>query len=108
MGTEITAELEDAAQVDLQDLVPVRIWELVRRMSFLDSGAGEENMYTRDDRENFGGYVCHGFRRREVGGNDLGLAADGFNLGFCLLVGGISLEVYEIVKHPLQAALDST
>ena len=41
VASEVAAEGPDCHEVDLQDHIPVYVWEFVWCVSFLDAGAGE-------------------------------------------------------------------
>ena len=56
------------------------------RMSLLDSSAGKEDVYARDKRENFRGYLLNRVGGGEVSADDVSFATKEFDLRFSLLV----------------------
>jgi hypothetical protein len=84
MRTDIATECEDRVEVHLDDLVEVRVGELVGRVTTLDAGTGDEDGDLVAIGEDVGDNLCNGGLVCEVGCVDPDFTAellDGFFRG---------------------------
>lgn len=58
MGADFAAEREDCREIDLEDLVPVVIWELMGWVSSLDAAAIEQDVDAVTVLQNLGYEGC--------------------------------------------------
>jgi hypothetical protein len=101
VGADVAAECEHCAEIDLQDGLPVVIWEEVRRVASLNAGAVEQDVYSVAVLQDLGDEGGDGLGGGEVGGVDCCFAAQGLDLLFCGLVGSVSLgRVLDIYVKP--------
>lgn len=88
MRADITAEREGGGKVDLEDIVPVGVGELVRGMAALYTAAVEEDVDGMAVCEDGGDEGGDRGLVGEVGDVDGGFAAEGFDGGLGASVGG--------------------
>ena len=91
MRANVTAEGEDGGEVNLQDLGPVRVGELVRGVAALNAAAVKQDVNGVAVCENCRDEGGDGGLGGEVGDVDGGFAAEGFDGGFGGGGGGGSL-----------------
>ena len=91
MCADVAAESEDRGEVDLEDGLPVVVWELVRWVSLLDAAAVEQDVDSVAVLQHLGKEGRDRVGRGQVGGVDGGLAVAFFDLLLGGLVGRVSL-----------------
>lgn len=94
MGTDIPAQGEDGVEVDLDDLVEVRVREGFAGVTALDAGTVDQDanlVIVGEDTGDEGGYVSG---RGQVGSVDLGFAVEGLDCLESLRVGFIALSIH--------------
>lgn len=91
MRGNVAAKRKRRVEVDLDDVVEVRVWKDFGRVSPLDAGAIDEDADLEavgEDAWDERGDFCGG---GEVGDVEVRFAAEGFDGGFGGLVGGVAL-----------------
>lgn len=92
MSAHISAESEHRIEVYIQHFIPVVVGELVSGVAALDAAAVEQDVDLVAVCDDFFDEGRDGVAGGEVGGVDLGFAAEGLDLFAGGLVGFVALE----------------